>query len=168
MLSRRQDAHGRCFSPVAKLEIDLKLAAADSTLIFAFSFARTLSEVLMSPEFPGWLAPITADPLRLSTTMNFAGGWAAAWAVACLYLDTFAAGVDDDSMRRIGPLGAVKSFALAVTLLGGAAFTAQELCSPALAPPFLRLTLENVSASLGIGLALIAWRELVAPYTRYW
>ena len=56
-------------------EVDEKLVAADVTLFFAFCFSRALSNVLTSPDFPGWLAPIEADPVRLETTLFFAGQW---------------------------------------------------------------------------------------------
>ena len=159
-------------SPVfAKLdEIDAKLLAADATLIFAFSFSRTLSNVLSSPDFPGWFAPIQADPQRLSTTMYFAGEWAVAWIAAGLVCGAFAPGVDEESMRRVGPRGALTTYVFAGALLGGTAFAVTESCAQnlGLVPPPLQITTENAFASLGIGLCLVAWREVVAPYTRYW
>ena len=46
------------------------------------SFWRTLSNILTSPDFPGWLAPIRTDADRLSTTLEFAEQWAIALSVA--------------------------------------------------------------------------------------
>ena len=149
-------------------DIDQKLVAADTTLIFAFSFARTLSVILTSPEFPGWLAPIRTDPVRFSTTLSFAGSWALAWFLSGLLLDAFAPGVDDESMRRVGPVGALRCFAAAAALIGGAAVVAALVCAPELPPAWLQLSLDNAAGALGVGLALVAWREVVAPYTRYW
>jgi hypothetical protein len=147
--------------------VDERLVAADVTLIFAFGFARTLSVVLLSPDFPGWLAPIETDVGRLSTTLNFAGEWSLAWFAAGLACDTFAPGIDEESMRRVGPVGAGRCFLLAATGLLAVALFA-DIATPGLPPPALQITVENVAASLGIGLALVAWRELVASLTDPW
>ena len=94
-------------SPTVRLsEVNTKLLAADATLVFAYSFARTLANVLIAPDFPGWLAPVTADPLRLSTTVGFAGSWALAWACSGLLLGAFSASLDEESTRRVGARGA--------------------------------------------------------------
>ena len=148
--------------------VDSKLVAADVTLVFAFCFARTLSVILLSPDFPGWLAPIQADPIRLSTTLYTAGSWALAWCVAGLFTDAFAPGVDEESTRRVGPSGALKSFALAFALQLGAALLVASAAAPEPPPPALELSVDNAAAGLGIGIALAAWRGVVADYTRFW
>lgn len=152
-------------------EVDLKLVAADATLIFAFSFARTLSTILVSPDFgtaaePGWLAPIRTplDPdfnfERSSATLCFAGEWAVCWIAAGVLLATFASG-SADSTRLCGPEGALQCAGLSTAFLVAFVLAASALCAPELPPAALRLTLDNVAGSLGIGITLVAWRKLL-------
>ena len=144
-------------------DVDTKLLAADTTLIFAFSFARTLCAILLSPEFPGWLAPVDADPIRLATTFGFAGSYAVLWVGAALALGSFAPGVDEESVNAVGVGGALRCFGLAATaycvlglVLGLVAGDAE------LVPAALRLSVDNVEAVVGEGAALVAWRSLLA------
>ena len=152
-------------------EVDLKLVAADATLIFAFSFARTLSTILASPDFgtaaePGWLAPIRTplDPdfnfERASACLYFAGEWAVCWIAAGVLLATFASG-SADSTRLCGPEGALQCAGLSTAFLAAFVLAASALCAPELPPAALRLTLDNVAGSLGIGITLVAWRKLL-------
>ena len=153
----------------SQLSIDSKLLVADTTLVFAFSFARTLANILVSPDFEGWLAPVNADPVKLAATVGFAGAWSAAWCIAGVLLNTFDPGVSEESIRRVGPRGATSCFALAfafwcipslVAIATGDAMTVplpQELC----------LSVENVEAALGIGIGLIAWRALLADVASF-
>ena len=139
------------------MEVDTKLLAADATIVFAYSFCKTLCTVLISPEFEGWFAPMRADPGRLSDTLNFASLWAAAWISACIALDAFAPGVDEESTRLVGPMSALRCFAVSTALV----------CALGLAVPDgvfrpLEFTLENSAAAFGIGTCLVAWRKLVA------
>ena len=140
--------------------IDVKLLAADATLVSAFTFARTLGTILMSPSFPGWLAPITADPVRLSTTVQFASVWTVFWVLAAAAFDAFDPGVSDQARGNIGPANAAVAF-------GGAAMlyviTAAVLSgvAPELQPIALRLNLENAVGGLGLGLSLFAWRAVL-------
>ena len=152
-------------------EVDLKLVAADATLIFAFSFARTLSTILASPDFGtaaelGWLAPIRTplDPdfnfERASACLYFAGEWAVCWIAAGVLLATFASG-SADSTRLCGPEGALQCAGLSTAFLAAFVLAASALCAPELPPAALRLTLDNVAGSLGIGITLVAWRKLL-------
>ena len=167
--SRTGDVSMMCGKGDGPLEIDAKLVAADTTLVFAYAFARTLSVVLLEPEFPGWLSPIKSDPARLSTTLGFAGQWALAWFISGLVLDTFAPGVDEESMNRVGPDGALKCFSLTAALVLAASL-AIGLVTPAgeLPPTSLQLNLDNAAGGLGIGLSLVAWRGVIGDLTRFW
>ena len=158
-----------CMQP--EEEIDLKLVAADATLIFAFSFARTLSTILVSPDFgtaaePGWLAPIRTplDPdfnfERASATLYFAGEWAVCWIAAGVLLATFASG-SADATRRCGPEGALRSAGLSTAFLAAFVLAASAIFTPGLPPASLQLSLDNVAGSLGIGITLVAWRKLL-------
>ena len=161
----------RCSRPVLLgRDVDQKLVAADVTLVFGFSFARTLSVILASPDFPGWAAPIKTDPVRLTSTLYFAGEWALAWLVAGLLLDTFAPGLDEDSALRVGPIGALRCFALSAVIFAATALSAAAVSAPLLPPAPLQLNFENVAGAVGIGVVLVAWRQLVAEndYTRFW
>jgi hypothetical protein len=158
-----------CMQP--EEEVDSKLVAADATLIFAFSFARTLSTILVSPDFgtaaePGWLAPIRTplDPdfnfERASATLYFAGEWAVCWIAAGVLLATFASG-SADSSRRCGPEGALRCAGLSTAFLAAFVLAASAICAPGLPPASLQLSLDNVAGSLGIGITLVAWRKLL-------
>ena len=125
-------------------EVDLQLVAADATLIFAFSFARTLSTILASPDFgtaaePGWLAPIRTplDPdfnfERASACLYFAGEWAVCWIAAGVLLATFASG-SADSTRLCGPEGALQCAGLSTAFLAAFVLAASALCAPELPP----------------------------------
>ena len=158
-----------CVQP--KEEVDVKLVAADATLIFAFSFARTLSTILVSPDFgtaaePGWLAPIRTplDPdfnfERASATLYFAGEWAVCWIAAGVLLATFASG-SADSTRRCGPEGALRTAGLSTAFLAALALAGSAIFAPGLPPAALQLSVDNVAGSLGIGITLVAWRKLL-------
>ena len=147
--------HARLMSPNG---IDLKLFAADCTLVFAFTFARTLSTILTSADFPGWLAPITADPVRLSTTMQFASFWSAFWVVAAVVFDAFDPNISDEARSNVGPVNAAASFVLAAALYVLAALSSEALLGPEMQPSALALCLDNAVGALGLGLSLIAWR----------
>ena len=147
--------------------IDTKLLAADVTLIFAFSFARTLCNILISPDFPGWAAelqePLSADPERLAATINFSGIWASAWSASALALGAFTADLDEASVRRVGAVGAAQSFAVAAGGLGTAAIAwPAVLGDVAPPPPALLLSTDNALGALGLGAGLVAWRSLLA------
>ena len=169
-LSRRMRSRPPvCIQP--KEEVDLKLVAADATLIFAFSFARTLSTILVSPDFgtaaePGWLAPIRTplDPdfnfERASATLYFAGEWAVCWIAAGVLLATFASG-SADSTRRCGPEGALQCVGLSTAFLSVFVLAALAIFAPALPPASLQLSVDNVAGSVGIGIMLVAWRKLL-------
>lgn len=139
--------------------LDEKLVAADVTLIFAFSFARTLGTILTSPTFPGWLAPITADPVRLGTTIQFASLWTVFWVLASTFTGAFDPGIDAQARSNVGPVSAGKTFALA-TALYAAACTGVSIFSE-FQPPALQLDLNNVEGALGLGLSLAAWRAVL-------
>ena len=141
--------------------IDEKLVAADVTLIFAFAFARTLGQILTSPTFPGWLAPITADPVRLGTTIQFASLWTLFWVLAATVADAFDPGVDQEARRNIGPASAGRAFALAAALYATAAGGVSATFGPDLLPPALQLDLNNMEGGLGLGLSLAAWRAVL-------
>ena len=115
-------------------------------------------EILLSPDFPGWLAPVTADPVRLSTTVGFAGSWALAWVSAGLVLGAFGTGPGDEG--RVGPRGAAAAFATAAAGWTAVAAAAALLLPDA--PPALALSASNGEAALGIGVVLLAWRQLYA------
>lgn len=166
-ISPRKYVAARAPTPVLSLEVDEKLVAADVTLIFAFCFSRTLSNILTSPDFPGWLAPIEVNPLRLETTLFFAGQWALAWFVSGLLNDTFAPGVDDESTRRIGVDGALRCFGFAAALIVASSLAVQSVSGEP--PPLaLQLTIDNGFGALGIAIALVAWRGVLGDLPRYW
>jgi hypothetical protein len=151
--------------------IDTKLLVTDTTLIFAFAFARTLCTILLSPDFPGWLAPISIDGLRFSSTLGFASIWSVLWSIAGVSLDGFFAPAeftrDDEGMRRVGFPGAARCLSLAATAYCTLALMARLVCADVdLDVPLpLRFNLDNVEASLGLGLGLIAWRSFLAEST---
>ena len=138
--------------------VDTKLLAADTTLIFAYSFARTLCNVLLAPDFPGWLAPIQADPIRLSNTFNFASSWAIAWISAALLTGAFGTGIND--MQRVGLRGAAITVSIAAAIWFSAAFIQDALVGNegALLIPALSCSLETGQAALGIAASLLVWR----------
>ena len=154
-------------------EVDLKLVAADATLIFAFSFARTLSTILASPDFgtaaePGWLAPIRTplDPdfnfERASACLYFAGEWAVCWIAAGVLLATFASG-SADSTRLCGPEGALQCAGLSTAFLAAFVLAASALCAPELPPAALRLTRGASSLRRGGDYLLLVFRR--APHS---
>ena len=61
-------------------------------------------------------------------------------------------------------------FALAAAMLGVAltvaTFGAPDAAAAAAAP--LRLTVDDAVESLGVGIALVAWRSVVADLPRFW
>jgi hypothetical protein len=142
--------------------VDAKLLAADVTLIFAFSFARTLSNILISPTFEGWLAPIRADPQRLATTLTFAASLSLTWVAIGVAFGNFSPGVDVESTRRVGPAATARGFAAVA-----AAWFALASCVAAggVNAPALALTPANLQALVGVGILLVAWRSVVADIT---
>ena len=146
--------------------IDSKLIAADATLIFAFSFARKLCSILLSPDFPGWWQelqePLSAEPQGLIDTLNFAGTWALSWTGSALVIGAYTPDLDEQSVRRVGPVGAGYSFGLACGVCISAALAWPSLLGDLSVPPALDLTLDNAEAAIGLGAGLIAWRALLA------
>ena len=142
--------------------IDTKLVAADATLIFAFSFTRTLGIILTDPNFPGWFAPITADPVRLSSTILFASLWASSWSASGIALGAFAPGVGSDAIKSVGAGNAARCFALASALYAATALVATGACAPDMPPAPLRINLDNAVAAVGVGLSLGGWRAFLA------
>jgi hypothetical protein len=137
--------------------ISTKLLAADVTLIFAFSFSRTLTKVLLDPAFPGWLAPIRADSVRLSDTLNFASSWAVAWILAALTTGAFAMGAGD--AERVGTRGALVTFSAAAVLWFGIALVQGSLASETPLPlPALSVSIDTGEAALGIAASMMTWR----------
>lgn len=143
--------------------VDNKLLAADTTLIYACSFARTLSNILLDPSFPGWLAPIRSDPDTLWATLNLAGLWATLWILAGVALQAFSPGVDAESTQAVGPAGALRTFAAAGLCWLIVSGTLTAVSEVAFTP--LQLTASNIEAAAGFGIVLIAWRSLLADIT---
>ena len=144
-------------------DVDTKLLAADTTLIFAYSFARTLGTVLSDPAFPGWLAPIRSDPDRLANTFNFASSWAVAWIAAALLTGAFTTGLDDG--ERVGLKGAALTFLAASAFWCGAALLQGALAGGGdvtlLPVPALSLSVETGEAAIGVGSCLLVWRAFL-------
>ncbi|KAL1504360.1 hypothetical protein AB1Y20_010766 [Prymnesium parvum] len=124
------------------------LLAADVAIIFVFAIARTLAQLLASPDFAGWLAPVEVDAPRLAATLGFAGACGAVWAGAGLATGAYTVGANRDARRATRT--AVRSAAafLGICLLTGAAGGA----------PFAPLSIDRVGALLGLAAALVAWR----------
>ena len=153
-------------------DFDARLLAADSTLIFAFALTRTLSAILLSPTFEGWLAPIAYDQQRLANTFAFASTWLCLWVLSGLLFNCFSPGVDDTSATAVGPTGASKAFALAFVVWIALAAALREALTSSFAPldfapppelvpgPFV-LAAYNVEGAIAVGLLLIAWRSVV-------
>ena len=123
------------------------LLATDVTLIFAFACARTLSQILLSPSFPGWSAPVAVEPGRLAATFGFAGACSVLWCAAGLVTRGYSipanayADAASTTMART-----VACFVGFYTLLGAVGF------------PATPLSIDQVGAAVGLALGLAAWR----------
>ena len=135
------------------------LLATEVSIIFAYAFSRTLATILLSPDFPGWLAPVQTEPGRLMGTLTFAGVCSLLWVSNGILLRAFC--VDENRSATVAAKAAATtwaasccSFALGNTALGS--LCVELLCSDALTAPSLQL--EDLEAIFGLGLGLTAWR----------
>ena len=143
-------------------DVDTKLVAADVTLIFAYSFARTLFTILASPDFEGWLAPVRSDPVRLEATVGFASSWAVAWLACGLALGSFARGVDDASTARVGTRGALNCFAAAAICWFALALGLPSEVEPVSRALGVVFSADSATAAVGLGGCLVLWRRVLA------
>ena len=71
-------------------EDDPLLISSEVSIIFAYAFARALCTVLIDSDFPGWAAPVSAEPVRLGHTFTFAAGCSSLWVSGGLLTGGFA------------------------------------------------------------------------------
>ena len=160
-----------CEPDGGRLELP-RLLAAEVTLIFAYSFARTLVAIVSSPDFAaagGWLAPVVpAEPVRFGQTLLFAGTASSLWVVAGLWLGAFTLAENatpDQAVRvaaRVSLVCGCAYVAIAAAgsvALGGALCDGLPLCArqgdPALSP-------DDCASLLGLSVGLGLWRRTYA------
>ncbi|KAL3909288.1 MAG: hypothetical protein SGPRY_009481, partial [Prymnesium sp.] len=133
--------------PLFALELP-GLLAADLAIILTFALSRTLSLILSSPDFPGWLTPVQLDEGRLASTLGFAYFCSFIWAAVGLAARgyTIAANLDARSATRTALLNAA-GFVSLCWLVGAAGI-----------PPFAPLSADVIGAVIGLAVGLIAWR----------
>jgi len=150
-----------------------RLLVADVTFIFAFSFARALSTILLEPSFEAasWLAPPSVEPVRLSETLMFAGLCSSLWMASGAVSGAFsmAATADPEAATSNAALTCVGCGGL-YTLGGLIGALAIGACTGALcASPLYGLAptvaVDQVEGLIGIGLVLILWRRIYADLT---
>lgn len=155
-----------------------QLAAVDVTIIFSYSFARALGLVLLSPEFEGWLAPISVEPVRFMNTIAFASWCTFLWLLGAGFSGGFAAVATESP--RAAALTALRSWSAGALLyiLGtfllalGFETCAGWFCADAalsgqrelLPPP----DIGTLQGSIGLGLALLVWRVTFAEFRDPW
>lgn len=59
-----------------------ELLAGDAVLLFAFCIYKQIMAIVMSPTFPGWLAPLSFNPVRFEELLGFVVTVVGTW-VAC-------------------------------------------------------------------------------------
>lgn len=154
------------------IQLNAKLAIGDVVLIFAFSFAKTLGDIILSPTFPGWLAPARTDPKRLSATFGFADGWVACWIAACFLTNAFPPPFlqTEDSttqaITRIGPTAALYTFGLAMALRLVGVLIAPYVFDvmPEALPAPLQINVDNAVAAVLLGAYMVFWRDIASKY----
>lgn len=124
------------------------LVIADVAIIFVFILARALSNILSSPDFPGWLAPIQVNTDGLSANLGLANACAALWVGASALVGGYTVAVNGDGKRAlVAATKAAGAFLILCFLIGGANL-----------PPFAPLSVQQGSAICVLAAALIAWR----------
>lgn len=157
---------------------DPQLAALDVSVIFAFSCARALGSVLISPDFEGWLAPISVEPIRFSDTLGFASYCSLLWVLGTLSVDGYsglaiedtrtAVGVAFRSWLAAGAIYTVATFALAIGFDCCAGWFCADTSMWGRHELLLAPDIPTVLGSIGLGLALISWRVTFAEFRDPW
>lgn len=149
-----------------------RLLVADITFIFAFSFARALSTILLEPSFEveSWLAPPRVEPVRLSETLMFAGLCSSLWMASGVVSGAFSMAATADPQAATSNAARTCVGCGGLYLLGGLiGALAIGACSGALcaeASPLYglapTLAADQLEGLLGLGLVLILWRRTYA------
>ncbi|GBF90849.1 hypothetical protein Rsub_03703 [Raphidocelis subcapitata] len=59
-----------------------ELLIGDVVAVVSFSLYKEISSIVLSPDFPGWFAPLSLSPGRFWEFLSFAATTSAAWALA--------------------------------------------------------------------------------------
>ena len=141
------------------------LLAADVTIIFAYSFSRTLISILVSPEFAargGWryefesllIAPLAATPeenARLQATIAFATVSASLWVANGVLFNAFTLEANADPPSA-ATTAALTWLACGVTYVLGGCLAFVLLQQP------LSFDADVIAESIGLGVGLGLWR----------
>jgi hypothetical protein len=62
------------------MQIDTpELLVGDCVALLCFALYKQIAAIVLSPSFPGWLAPLSFSPLRFAEFANFAAMLLASW-----------------------------------------------------------------------------------------
>jgi hypothetical protein len=61
---------------------NLELAVGDSVSLVAFALYKQITSIVLSPQFPGWFAPINYNPIRFVEFTGFAATLVTSWLLA--------------------------------------------------------------------------------------
>mmetsp|Transcript_5153 Transcript_5153/g.9957 ORF Transcript_5153/g.9957 Transcript_5153/m.9957 type:complete len:221 (-) Transcript_5153:697-1359(-) len=186
LLPARMSRHRSSMCVCMLQDDDQLLLSFDVTIIFAFAFARALGNVLLSPTFEGWLAPVAIDPMHMSETLGFAGGCALFWVLGGLLAGGFSYASTADEQSTVGSTLRTWLVAAGLYMLPACALAAAHACIGAAcadaalgdaaldaawgAPVRLGLPLsaDVLQGVVGLGLSLVAGRLCYVSYMRPW
>jgi len=160
-------------------EDDPLLISSEVSVIFAYAFARALCTVLIDSDFPGWAAPVSAEPVRLGHTFTFAAGCSSLWVSGGLLTGGFAYSTvcDERTAAVSGARVAAASlllyllFAFCSSIALGACvdpFCADAALWEQPSARLLSITPELLLGALGVGLSLCAWRVYYVSIRSPW
>ena len=131
------------------------LVVADVTLTLAFTFSRTLAQILSSPSFAGWLAPVSLEPGRFEATMAFAGECSLLWVAAGFLVRGYALSSNANGAEAARTAGLTSAGFICGFLLLGLAGVQP-------------LSIDQVGAACGLALGLSAWRWSYGSAENWW
>lgn len=152
-----------------------ELLVGDGIALTAFALWKQISAIVLSPDFPGWLAPITFNPLRFLELLSFLSTLTGAWVLAALLTGGYRAAATADLQAALAAVSRAWLVSMPVAAMQLVLTTAAESGALVGAEGFAsRLPLaaslpgEPLGTAAGVLGVMAIWRCWYSVYLDFW